>query len=49
LHFDGFLAEQLALRCDNYQLNGVRKHLRDYALAFIFSALASASSIVPTM
>src|SRR6202171_6002184 len=29
LHFDGFLAEQLALRRDDYKLNGVRKHFRD--------------------
>src|SRR6267143_476600 len=29
LHFHGFLAEQLALRRDNYKLNGIRKHLRD--------------------
>jgi len=29
LHFHGFLAEQLALRRDNYKLNGIRKHFRD--------------------
>src|SRR6202521_3079979 len=49
LHFDGFLAEQLALRRDDDKRNGIRQHFRDQALAFIFSALASASSIVPTM
>jgi hypothetical protein len=43
------LAQQLALRRDDDQLDGLRKHLGVYALAFIFSAFAKASSIVPTM
>src|SRR5580700_10327752 len=46
---DHAFAQQLALRCNDDQLDGVGKHLRVYALAFIFSALARASSIVPTM
>src|SRR6202521_2296935 len=29
LHFNGFLAEQLALRGDDHKLDGLRKHFRD--------------------
>jgi hypothetical protein len=29
LHLNGFPAEQLALRRDDYKLNGIRKHFRD--------------------
>src|SRR5438094_3188457 len=47
LHFHDFLAEQLLLRGDDHQFDGVGQHFSFYALAFIFSAFPSASSIVP--
>src|SRR6266480_966041 len=49
LHFHDFLAEQLLLRGDDHQFDGLRQHFFLYALAFIFSAFPSASSIVPTI
>src|SRR4029077_18793924 len=48
-HLDDALAQELPLWRDDDQLDGIGKHLRYDALAFIFSAFARASSIVPTM
>src|SRR5882672_8328904 len=46
-HFRNAEVQKLPLRRHNHELDGVRHS--SYALAFIFSAFSSTSSIVPTM
>lgn len=46
---DDRLANELSLRRHNDQLDGFGKHLSPYPPAFIFSAFARTSSMVPTM